>query len=128
MILSKNIDYGLARAKAKAAIDEKAGLARSAVMTSAIGQDYVYQQKLREAVEFLQDIGQDASTFHFLLSEAMVSSTTVEIAAQNIIAARDNMNAALAAIETTRRQAKQRVDAAADRTSDIQAVVTETMF
>lgn len=127
VVIGKGHDFNQIKAEAKLAIDRRAEGARREIITPIFGQDYVYQQKIKEAEEFLAG-AIDSTAYPFLWAEADATQTSMAQVANSILSAKRSADAKLARIESIRRQAKQAIDACENKIASINSIVGSTVF
>lgn len=97
------------KAELCAKVDAEAGQVRLRYITDAPGQQMVYQEKRREAEEYLS-LGASAITPH-LVAEAQLLGITVDAMAQQVLQASIAWASVSPTIETTRLAAKAAINA-----------------
>jgi hypothetical protein len=130
VVVSKGHNWAKIKQDAKDGIDRRAEWARGKYHTTVHGQDYVYQEKYREAKEYLAATpeNRNPADFPFLHAETQIDKCSMVTAAQNIMNKRQRHHERFATIEVIRRMAKKKIDEAPNKKTIIDQIVFETNF
>ncbi|MDB6454846.1 hypothetical protein [Falsirhodobacter sp. 20TX0035] len=110
------------RAEAVAAVNERAGLRRSSILTLVAGQDVVYREKEAEAAAWVAASPPDLSDFPLIAAEIGITGEDGHQVAQVILNRARLDREALAVIETVRLTAIAAIGAAEDEAAIAAAV------
>lgn len=94
--------------KAIEKFNKEIGIARSKIMSPVFGQDYVYNAKYNEALDY--QANGNTNVLPFLEKEAVVKGVTVETLANEVLTKKQEADTKLADLEALRFDYKDRVN------------------